>query len=105
MTESLPPVVQPAPVKDQSGLAIGSLVLGILSLCAWFLPICGGPIATGAVVLGVLGMKSSKRGIAIAGIVLGAIGIVLSLLNAVLGGLIALGGGFDINNIIDQYLP
>jgi len=37
------------PVKSGGGnekiMAIASLVLGVLNLCAWFLPICGIPLA------------------------------------------------------------
>jgi hypothetical protein len=106
MTESLPPVVEPAPTKDQSGLAIASLVLGVLSLCAWLFPICGGLVAIAGIVLGVLGMKSSKKGMAIAGIILAAIGIGLTLINAVAGALLApYLGDFDINNMLNQYMP
>jgi hypothetical protein len=105
MTESLPPVV-PAPVSDKSGLAIGSLVCGILSLCAWLLPFCGGPIALAGIILGVLGMKSSKKSLAIAGLVMAAIGIILTIINAIAGAILApMMGDFDINGIINQYLP
>jgi hypothetical protein len=106
MTETLPPVVESAPIKDKSGLAIGSFVLGILSLCSWLIPFCGGPIAIAGVVLGVLGMKSSKKGMAIAGIVMSAIGIGLTLINAVAGALLApYLGNFDMNSILNNYLP
>jgi uncharacterized membrane protein len=106
MTESLPPVVGTQPVKDQSGMAIASLVLGLLSLCAWLLPICGGLIAVIGIVLGVLGMKSSKKNMAIAGIVLAGIGMLLTLINAVAGALLTpMLGGFDVNNMINQFVP
>ena len=106
MTETLPPVVEPAPVKDQSGMAIASLVLGILSWCAWLFPICGGLVAVAGIVLGVLGMKSSKKNMAIAGIVIAAIGLILTLINAVAGALLApMLGDFDVNNMINQYMP
>jgi hypothetical protein len=76
--------VQPA-APERSGFAIASLVLGVVSLCAWLLPICGVPISLVAVVLGALSLNSPRRGMAIAGIVLGAIAILLSLVNAALG--------------------
>ena len=68
-------------------MAVGALVLGILSLLGAF--ICGSGILFGliAVVLGVLGMKKAnsmpgqpQRGLAIAGIVTGAIGSIISIL-------------------------
>ncbi|MGA9397308.1 MAG: hypothetical protein WBV22_03520, partial [Anaerolineaceae bacterium] len=81
---------------------IAALVCGILSLCSWLIPFCGGPIALAGVILGVLGMKSSKKSMAIAGLIMAAIGIVLTIINAVAGALFApMLGGFDIN----QYLP
>ena len=104
MTETLPPVVEQP--KDKSGLAIASLVLGILSLCAWIIPFCGGPFALAGIILGVLGMKSKQKGMAIAGIVMSAIGIILTIINAIAGALLApMLGGFDINSIINNYIP
>ena len=105
MTESLPPV-EIAPVKDKSGLAIASLVCGILSLCSWLIPFCGGPIALAGIILGVLGMKSSKKSMAIAGLVMAAIGIILTIINSIAGAILApMMGDFDINSILNQYLP
>jgi hypothetical protein len=72
----------PAPAAASSGskgLAIASLVLGILSLCAsvgWF---CGGPISIVGLVLGFLGRKSAGKSMATAGIILSAIGLVLTI--------------------------
>ncbi len=70
-----------------NGLAVAALVLGILSLLGAF--VCGSGLLFGAIgiVLGVLGLKKAnsepsqpQRGVAIAGIVTGAIGTVLSIL-------------------------
>jgi hypothetical protein len=61
------------------------LVVGIVNLCGWILPICGLPLGVVAVVLGVLGIKSSKRTLAIVGIVLGGLTILLAIVNAVAG--------------------
>ena len=38
-------------------MAIASLVLGIINLCAWFFPICGAPLAIGGLALGYFGME------------------------------------------------
>ncbi len=63
--------------KDRKGLAIASLVLGILALVLFCIPyvpeICG----ILALIFGIIGLKSSKRGMSIAGIVTGILGIVL----------------------------
>ena len=62
--------------KDKGGFAVASLVLGIVS----YVVCCVGPITQIlAVIFGIIGIKSSKKGLAIAGIILGAIGIVSSI--------------------------
>ncbi len=68
-------------------MAVAALVLGILSLLGAFF--CGSGVLFGiiAVVLGFLGMKKAnelpgqpQRGLAIAGIVTGAIGTIISII-------------------------
>lgn len=87
MAEQFPAVnpVTPAPAGDKKGLAIASLVLGILNLCSWFLPICGGPMAIVGIVLGILGIKSSQKTLAIVGIVLSGLGLIATIVNAIAG--------------------
>jgi uncharacterized membrane protein len=105
MSEQLPPnpapdsasVTAPAQVSNSKGLAIASLVLGILSLCAsvgWF---CGGPISVVGLVLGFLGRKSAGKGLATAGIILSAVGLLLTVI--VLGLVFR---GPILNNIYNQ---
>lgn len=82
-----PPVYQqtvypqaPAPVKDRKGMAIASLVLGILSLllcCVPYISIICGIIG---LVLGCMSMKSSGKGMAIAGLICSAFGIIISII-------------------------
>ncbi len=90
MMESQAPIppVEPAPPMpvpaDRRGLAIASLVLGIISLCGAIFWFCGGPLAIVAVVLGVLSRNSTARGMATAGIILGAIGILLAIVFVIL---------------------
>lgn len=81
--------VPPAPEsRAYKGFGIASLVLGILSVCTcccccgiFFLPLICGILA---IVFAVISMKKAPDrkmpGIAVAGIVLGAVGILLSLL-------------------------
>lgn len=81
--------VPPAPEsRAHKGFSIASLVLGILSVCTcccccgiFFLPLICGILA---IVFAVISMKKAPDkkmpGIAIAGIILGAIGILLSIL-------------------------
>lgn len=80
----------PSPAPSSSGneriMAIASLVLGVINLCAWFLPICGIPLSLAGLVLGFLGMKDpSQKTLAIAGMVLSGIGILASCVNAAAG--------------------
>lgn len=87
---SVPPPPPPPPgvfpgyaqpeYRSTSGLAITSLVLGIVGLCV---PLLG----LAAIVFGAVGLSRTKdprvggRGMAIAGLTLGCVGIVLSLLS------------------------
>ncbi len=74
-------------------MAIASLVIGVINLCAWFLPICGIPLALVGIVLGFLGMKDeSQKMLAIAGIGLSAFSLLLACGNAIYGVYIATQG-------------
>lgn len=73
------------PKKDHYGLSIAAMILGIISLFAWFIPFCGLPISITGLVLGIIGRESSKKGMAIAGIVMSVIGLVLGIVNASIG--------------------
>jgi hypothetical protein len=72
------------PSSGTNGLAIASLVLGIAQIFLWF--VAGIP----AIILGAVALRQvrlsgqSGRGMAIAGIILGSIGIVLSILLIIL---------------------
>ena len=83
MNEQLPPDPSPvsalAPAGDRKGLAIASLVLGILSLCGSVSFLCGGLISLIGIVLGALGINSKSKSMAIAGIVLSALGLILTI--------------------------
>lgn len=78
-----------------NGLAIASMVLGIVSIvlcCIWYLSIVAGIVA---IILGVLhGKNNGKNGMSTAGIVCGVIGIIIAMAIFILGmiGLAALGG-------------
>lgn len=64
---------------DKKGLCIASMVLGIISIvlfCIWYIPV---PCAILAIIFGILGMKSSFKGMAIAGIITGALGILFTI--------------------------
>ena len=74
---------RPSPARNRQA-AIASLVLGVISLVAWRVPI-GGVLITGAgLILGVKGLKSRRRGIAIAGTILSSIGLIAASVYAAL---------------------
>ncbi|GAA3395705.1 hypothetical protein [Cryptosporangium minutisporangium] len=70
-----------APARStRNGLAIGSLVVGIVALVASWVPIAGWLLGATAVVLGVLSRRQNKAGnsLGTAGLVIGAIAFVIS---------------------------
>ncbi len=72
-----PELNQGPAVPDRKGMAVASLVLGILSVelfCLWYLSL---PCAVVGLILGILSLKSSGRGMAIAGLVLSIIAIAI----------------------------
>jgi len=85
-------------------MAIASLAIGVINLCAWFFPICGVPLGIIGIVLGYLGMKDpSQKTLAIIGMVLSGIGILLACVNAIAG--VLLGPSIqDVFNQINQQL-
>ncbi len=71
--------------KDHYIMAIISLILGIFSLVGWLLPICGLPMSVTGLIFGIVGRDSSRRGMAIAGLVMSIIATVLGVGNAAVG--------------------
>ena len=81
------------PVKDKSSLAIASLILGIIGPFAAIIAIFGYACGILALVFGVKSLKSSKRGFAIAGIILGTIALIAAIVNSALGVMMAMTSG------------
>ena len=78
------PIYVPVPVQHDSGdgMALTSMILGIVAAAIGWVPVCGlialAPAIVG-IVLGALGLKSERRrGMAIAGIILSVIGVALA---------------------------
>lgn len=66
------------PKKDRKGFCIASMVLGIVALvffCIWYISI---PCGILAIIFGILGVKSTNKGMAIAGLVTGSIGLIIT---------------------------
>lgn len=85
-------VPEPAGQGDPSKnwMAITAAVIGGVNLLSWCLPICGFPLAIAGIVFGVLGLKSSLKPLSIAGLVVSGISLVFTLVNAVIGVIMAL---------------
>lgn len=65
--------------QPADGMAVASMVLGILSiLFFWFWPLAG-IMAVLALVFGIVSYKKTKSGISIAGISCGSVGLVLTV--------------------------
>jgi uncharacterized membrane protein len=94
---------QPAPVMPArgKGMAIASLVLGIVGLLAWCLPLCGAPVTICGIIFGILGLKSDGRKMAIAGIILAVIGLVATIINGAIGIYLAATGQHSVVNWLE----
>ena len=66
-------------------LPIIALTLGILNLCSWAVPYFGGPLALTGIVVGGIAYRSSRRNIALVGLILSSLGLLLAVLNALVG--------------------
>lgn len=100
------PVYTPSPTKQGEGskdwMAIVALVLGILSLCGWLIPLCGFPLTVAGIILGILGMKSTKRTLAIVGLVLCGLALLATVINSILGAAFALSDPSMYQDLLNQ---
>ena len=88
--------------SDRKGFGIAAMVLGIVSLvffCLWYISIS---CAILAVIFGILGVKSTGKGMAITGIVTGSIGLVVTIIIVIFafvtGFIIGISDSLDDNN-------
>ena len=73
------PYNQP-PRKQKNGLALASMLLGIISLINCCIPFFQFPLATAAIVLAIISKKGRPfHGFAIAGLVIGIISVLISI--------------------------
>lgn len=75
---------------DKKGKALASFILGIVSTIAWLIPIFGAPISIVGLIMGILGVKSSKKWMAVVGIALCGITLIAAVINGVLGAMMAI---------------
>ena len=70
---------------ENSNRAVASLILGLVAIVTWLFPIAGYITTILAIVFATKGRHSEKKGMATAGLVLGIIFLVVTLLNSILG--------------------
>lgn len=71
--------------QQRNSAATTSLILGLVGMVAWLIPIAGYPVTIVGLTKGCKGVSSSKKGIAITGIVLNSFFLLLTLANSVVG--------------------
>ncbi len=70
--------------------AIIGLILGLVSIIAWFIPLIGFPVTVCGIIFSGLGMKSqTNKGKAVTGLVLSIIFLIVTLINSILGAILA----------------
>lgn len=93
----------PPPPRDNGGFAVASFVVGLVGLLVNFccIPYLSAIMGILALVFGFVSLRSSKKGMAIAGIILGAVAIVIGLF--VLLGAFAILGYDGVNEFIEEF--
>lgn len=71
--------------KNNNGKATASLILGIIGLMDWLLNILVLPFYIVGLILGILALKSTKKGRAKAGIIMNIIGLLLCITTIIIG--------------------
>lgn len=74
--------------NNSNNRAVASLVLGLVSIVTWLFPIAGYITTILAIVFATKGRHSEKKGMATAGLVLGIIFLVVTLLNSIFGAIL-----------------
>ena len=84
------------PGSSKDAYAVASMVIGFFGTAAWCLPLCGFPVSIVGIALGIFGLKSQKRVLAMIGLGLNILCLLLTLANGALGVYMALKGqGFS----------
>jgi hypothetical protein len=71
------------PESDRN--ATTSLVIGISSLFAWFVPLIGFTVSIAGIITGNISYSKTKSGRAVVGIILSIIGLILTFINSLTG--------------------
>ncbi|WP_155368885.1 DUF4190 domain-containing protein [Catellatospora vulcania] len=97
------PYAQPwsaAPVKQNNGLALAAMIVGIISIPSACCALLGVAVGAAAAIMGHISMKQiaqqgqSNRSHALTGIITGYVGVGLGILNGIAGLVLNLNGGF-----------
>lgn len=91
--------------ENKKGLCIAAMVLGIVSIvlcCLYGISIICGILA---IIFGIIGLKSVGRGMAISGIITGAIGIFISITIFVLLFIVGFSAALYDNGILENTTP
>lgn len=89
MDEQMQNEVYSQPVEEKKGLSLTSMILGIVGFLAWCIPLLGFPVCITGLILGIIGIKKGGKGMAIAGIIMCSITLLLTIINSVLGAMLA----------------
>lgn len=65
-------------------MALFSIGLGIISLCAALIPMCGAASSLFGIGLGIFGLRSERRRMAIIGIAISVLGLLISIVYAIM---------------------
>ena len=76
--------------KDSKATA--GFVLGLISIIAWFIPLFGYSVTIIGIIMSGMGIKSNKKTFAIIGLILSIIFLIVTLINSILGAVIAVKG-------------
>ena len=87
-----------APSTKNDKLAISGFIIGIIGIVPCLFPLCGLPTSVIGLVLSIIGLKSSKRGLAITGIVLNGLWLLLTIVNAAIGAYLGATGQHELVN-------
>lgn len=88
------------PKKDKKGFCIASMVLGIVALVLFWMWYIAIPCAILAIIFGILGIKSTQKGMAITGVVTGSIGLIVSIILIVF--IVIVGMALGIYDVLDD---
>lgn len=76
-------------IDKKATKAMIGFILGLISIIAWFIPLFGFPVTICGIVFSAMGMNSSNKGKAVAGLTLSIIFLVVTFINSVAGAMLA----------------